>query len=118
MAEAITVSYVEHEDDWSVTVSGLGEERTEHAPGIIAARDAADQIIDSIKPAEEESAVVHLLNGSALDFTTAYMTARLDRTENVDQEIPEQPTTREPQESDRETATEGAGEEAESATAS
>lgn len=82
MVEAITATYAEHDDDWSVTVTGMGEELTEHAPGIIAARDQADQLIESLKPADgdNEAVVVHLLRGSALEFTTAYMTARLSRT--------------------------------------
>lgn len=78
--EAITATYEEHDDDWSVTVAGLGHELTEHAPGIIAARDQAEQLVDSLKPEQGETAVVHLLHGSALEFTTAYMTARLTRT--------------------------------------
>lgn len=77
--EAITASYAEHADDWSVTVTGRGEELTEHAPGIIAARDRAEHLIESLKPETGDTAVVHLLRGSALEFTTAYMTARLGR---------------------------------------
>lgn len=77
--EAITANYVEHADDWSVTVTGRGEEWSEHAPGIIAARDRAEQLIESLKSATAETAVVHLLRGSALEFTTTYMTARLSR---------------------------------------
>src|SRR5699024_1091551 len=77
--EAITVNYVENTDDWNVTVAGMGEELTEQAPGIIAARDRAEQLIESLKPETGETAVVHLLRGSALEFTTAYMTARLSR---------------------------------------
>lgn len=77
--EAITANYAEHADDWSVTVTGRGEELTEHAPGIIAARDRAEQLIESLKPETGDIAVVHLLRGSALEFTTAYMTARLGR---------------------------------------
>jgi|GEM_PF-6343421 len=77
--EAITVNYVENTDDWSVSVAGMGEELTERAPGIIAARDQAEQLIESLKPETGETAVVHLLRGSALEFTTAYMTARLSR---------------------------------------
>ena len=92
MVEAITATYVEHDDDWSVTVTGMGEELTEHAPGIIAARDQADQLIESLKPddGETETVVVHLLHGSALEFTTAYMTARLSRTTDLDTtEVPQ-----------------------------
>lgn len=80
--KAITASYQEHDDEWSVTVAGMGQELTEHAPGIIAARDQAEQLVDSLKPEDGETAVVHLLHGSALEFTTAYMTARLTRTGN------------------------------------
>lgn len=76
MTEPITASYVQEDDDWQVTVSGSGKELTGRAPGIIAARDRADQLVEKISP-PERSTVVHLLNGSALEFTAAYMTARL-----------------------------------------
>ncbi|WP_410654280.1 hypothetical protein [Amycolatopsis sp. lyj-112] len=76
MTEPITASYVQEDDDWQVTVSGSGKELTGRAPGIIAARDRADQLVEKLSP-PERSTVVHLLNGSALEFTAAYMTARL-----------------------------------------
>ncbi|WP_173426450.1 hypothetical protein [Amycolatopsis orientalis] len=76
MTEPITASYVQEDDDWKVTVSGSGKELTGRAPGIIAARDRADQLVEKLSP-PERSTVVHLLNGSALEFTAAYMTARL-----------------------------------------
>ncbi|WP_370944124.1 hypothetical protein AB5J62_34145 [Amycolatopsis sp. cg5] len=76
MAEPITAVYVQEDDDWTITVSGLGKKLTARAPGIIAARDTTDQLVDRIAP-EGRPTVVHLLNGSALAFTSAYMTARL-----------------------------------------
>ncbi|WP_216215556.1 hypothetical protein [Amycolatopsis aidingensis] len=80
MAEAITATYVREDKDWSITVSGLGKELTARAPGIIAARDRADQLVEELGPDGKGTTVVHLLDGSALEFTTAYMTARLART--------------------------------------
>lgn len=76
MAEPITAVYVQEDDDWTITVSGLGKKLTARAPGIIAARDTTDQLVDKIV-VEGRPTVVHLLNGSALAFTSAYMTARL-----------------------------------------
>jgi hypothetical protein len=76
MVEAITATYDQQDGDWAITVSGHGKELTARAPGIIAARDRADQLVEELG-GEGRATVVHLLNGSALDFTSAYMTARL-----------------------------------------
>jgi hypothetical protein len=76
MVEAITATYVQEDADWAITVSGHGKELTARAPGIIAARDRADQLVEELG-GDGKTTVVHLINGSALDFTSAYMTARL-----------------------------------------
>jgi hypothetical protein len=76
MMEAITATYVQEDADWTITVNGYGKELTARAPGIIAARDRADQLVEQLA-GDGKARVVHLLNGSALDFTSAYMTARL-----------------------------------------
>ena len=76
MVEAITATYVQQDADWTITVSGSGKQLTARAPGIIAARDRADQLVEQLET-EGRITVVHLLNGSALEFTSAYMTARL-----------------------------------------
>jgi hypothetical protein len=76
MVEAITATYVQENADWAITVSGQGKELTARAPGIIAARDRADQLVEELG-GTGRATVVHLINGSALDFTSAYMTARL-----------------------------------------
>ncbi|SFI99236.1 hypothetical protein SAMN05421835_102431 [Amycolatopsis sacchari] len=88
MAEPITAIYVQEDEDWSVTVSGHGKTLTGHAPGIIAARDNVDQLVESLGPDAKGATVVHLLNGSALEFTAAYMTARLARPEVTAPESP------------------------------
>lgn len=87
MTEPITASYVQEDGDWKVTVSGSGKELTGRAPGIIAARDRADQLVEKLSP-PARSTVVHLLNGSAFDFTAAYMTARLTLPEIEPLEVP------------------------------
>ncbi|MDQ7805014.1 hypothetical protein Q5425_14815 [Amycolatopsis sp. A133] len=76
MVETITATYVQDDADWAITVSGRDKELTARAPGIIAARDRADQLVEELA-GDAKTTVVHLLNGSALDFTSAYMTARL-----------------------------------------
>jgi len=76
MVEAITATYVQDDADWAITVNGRGKELTARAPGIIAARDRADQLVEELA-GDGKTTVVHLINGSALDFTSAYMTARL-----------------------------------------
>ncbi|WP_245565954.1 hypothetical protein [Thermocrispum municipale] len=92
--EAITATYVQDDADWTITVSGRGKTLTGHAPGIIAARDMADQLAERLAPDEPGRTVVHLLNGSALDFTAAYIEARMSRT--AANEAPEPPAQDEP----------------------
>lgn len=77
MPDPIEVNYVPDGEDWHVTVSGRGQRLTGTAPGLIAARDQADQLVEKLAPEEKFRTVVHLLNGDALEFTTAYLTARL-----------------------------------------
>ncbi|TDV52182.1 hypothetical protein [Actinophytocola oryzae] len=82
MADPIEAHYTPDGDDWAVTVKGRGQTLTGRAPGLIAARDRADQLVEQLAPEETgRRTVVHLLNGDAVDFTTAYLTARLSRTE-------------------------------------
>lgn len=79
MPDPIEVNYVPDGDDWQVTVSGRGQQLTGRAPGLIAARDRADQLVEKVAPEQKFRTVVHLLNGDALEFTTAYLTARLGK---------------------------------------
>lgn len=81
VVDAITATYAREDDDWSVKVAGVGRELRARAPGIIAARDRADQLVEKLAGEGANPTVVHLLDGSALEFTTAYMTARLARPE-------------------------------------
>lgn len=75
----MTATYVQENSDWTITVAGLGKKLTARAPGIIAARDRADQLVEKLAGEQSGRTVVHLLHGSALDFTAAYMQARLAR---------------------------------------
>lgn len=84
MAEPIEANYVPDGDDWTITISGRGKRLTAKAPGIIAARDRTDQLVEELAPDEEHRTVVHLLNGDALEFTTAYLTARMAKPEPVE----------------------------------
>jgi hypothetical protein len=77
MPDPIEVNYVPDGDDWQVTVAGRGQRLTGRAPGLIAARDRADQLVERVAPNEKLRTVVHLLEGDALQFTTAYLNARL-----------------------------------------
>jgi hypothetical protein len=82
MADPIEAHYTPDGDDWAVAVRGRGRTLTGRATGLIAARDKADQLVEQIAPDESgHKTVVHLLNGDAVEFTTAYLTARLARTE-------------------------------------
>lgn len=83
MAEPIEANYLPDGNDWTVTVSGRGKTLTGTAPGLIAARDRADQLVEQLTPGEETRTVVHRLNGDAVEFTTAYLTARLAKPEQT-----------------------------------
>lgn len=72
----ITVNYVRDGDDWRVIVCGPDKTMTGQAPGLIAARDRAEQIVEKLTPHAEQHTVVHLLDGDAYAFTTAYLHAR------------------------------------------
>jgi hypothetical protein len=72
----ITVNYVPDGDDFSITVTAGKRTSKAKASGLIAARDRAEQLVAKMADGEEGRAVVHLLNGDALAFTTAYLHAR------------------------------------------
>jgi len=112
MADPIMATYVRENDDWAITVSGQGKELTARAPGIIAARDRTDQLVDKLGPGAKGATVVHLLNGSALEFTSMYMTARLARPEPAPLEVPEPKAEAEPAQTAKATETAEATEEA------
>jgi hypothetical protein len=81
MQEPITVNYVPDGDDWAITVTREHETRSAKAPGLIAARDRADQLVEQIAPNVGRRTVVHLLDGDAYAFTTNYLHARLGLTD-------------------------------------
>jgi hypothetical protein len=89
MADPIEAHYTPDGDDWTVAVTGRGRTLTGRAPGLIAARDRADQLVEQLAPEETgHRTVVHMLNGDAVEFTTAYLTARLARTEEPPLAVP------------------------------
>ena len=77
-ATPILVNYRPQGEDWTVDVQAEGTVLTEQAPGLIAARDRADQMVEKLTGADTERkpTVVHLLEGDAFAFTTAYLHAR------------------------------------------
>ncbi|MBO0841184.1 MAG: hypothetical protein J2O49_10240 [Sciscionella sp.] len=82
MLTPITVNYEPVGDDWNISVVGGDKTLTDKAPGLIAARDRADQLVEKLTkddntPADHARTVVHLLDGDALAFTDAYLRARL-----------------------------------------
>nr|CEL15216.1 hypothetical protein [Kibdelosporangium sp. MJ126-NF4] len=82
--EPIEANYVPDGDDWTVTIVGRGKTLTATAPGLIAARDRADQMVDELAGDEKTRTVVHRLDGDALEFTTAYLNARLAKPPRVE----------------------------------
>jgi hypothetical protein len=97
MADPIEAHYTPDGDDWTVAVTGRGRTLTGRAPGLIAARDRADQLVEQLAPEETgHKTVVHMLNGDAVEFTTAYLTARLARTEEPAEGKPADTSSTEP----------------------
>lgn len=89
MADPIEVNYVPDGADWTITIKGRGQTITDHAAGLIAARDRADQLVEELtKEESSHRTVVHLLDGDAVEFTTAYLTARMARTEPAEEAPP------------------------------
>ncbi|WP_158846451.1 hypothetical protein [Saccharothrix deserti] len=72
----ITANYRRDGDDWAVSVLADGRRLDATAPGLIAARLAADQLVDEIAVGRTDRAVVHLLNGDAFAFSVAYLHTR------------------------------------------
>ncbi|WP_436494665.1 hypothetical protein [Actinokineospora sp. HUAS TT18] len=77
MFEPIQANYTPDGDDWTIEVTLRGKTLKDTAPGLIAARDRADQLAEKIAPNEDSRTVVHMLEGDAVNFTAAYLTARL-----------------------------------------
>lgn len=74
--EHITANYIPDGEDWSVTVTAGANRKTARAPGLIAARDKADQLIEELTPNPNGRVVIHLLDGDGFAFSTAYLQAR------------------------------------------
>ena len=72
----ITANYVPQGEDWQITVTNGDDQKTARAPGLIAARDQADQLIEQISPGKPGRVVIHSLDGDRFPFTTAYLQAR------------------------------------------
>jgi hypothetical protein len=84
--ELITASYNHEEDQFRVVVTGHGQSRTGTSPDVVTARELADRLVTRIVPAAGAApVVVHLLDGSAVAFTNALLTARFRST--VDRRI-------------------------------
>jgi hypothetical protein len=77
-ATPILVNYQPQGEDWTVNVRSDDTVLTGQAPGLIAARDRADQMVEQLTgpDTERKPTVVHLLEGDAFAFTTAYLHAR------------------------------------------
>lgn len=83
-AEPITVNYLQRQDEWLVVVTAGSTMLTDQAYGLIDARIRADHIVEKLNKSDHP-AVVHLLDGDALAFTTAYLRARHGLTEPTPQ---------------------------------
>ena len=72
----ITANYRRAGDDWEVTVRTAEKALDATAPGLIAARVQADQLVDEISDGNEDRSVVHMLEGDAYAFSVVYLHTR------------------------------------------
>ncbi|WP_424187804.1 hypothetical protein ACOBQX_08315 [Actinokineospora sp. G85] len=78
MQQPIYADYTTAENGWTVTVSCDGRRAADRVEGgLVAARDRADTLVATVAATTGHRPVVHLLDGDALVFTTAYLSERL-----------------------------------------
>lgn len=76
--QPLVARYARSGSEWVVVVSGEGKALSATASGIVQARGLADQLVAKIVSKTQDNPIVlHLLNDSALEFTRAYLAARL-----------------------------------------
>ncbi|AOS62247.1 hypothetical protein [Actinoalloteichus hymeniacidonis] len=75
-ASHLVAEYTVDGDEWTVTVSDGTHIRTARADDLVTARESADRLAGELRTGGEHPTVVHLLDGDALAFTSAYLTAR------------------------------------------
>ncbi|GAA3052878.1 hypothetical protein [Actinokineospora globicatena] len=83
MYEPILANYTARGTDWTVEVRAKGQTKTATAPDLVTARDRADELIEDMLAGDKKRTVVHTLDGDAVGFTAAYLTARLGLAEPV-----------------------------------
>ncbi|AHH98045.1 hypothetical protein GCM10010174_05440 [Kutzneria viridogrisea] len=74
--ELLTANYSNNGGTWRVSVESLGRRQEFTATGVLDARSRVDQLMDQIRDAGVLPRTVHLLNGSAAEFTHAYLAAQ------------------------------------------
>ncbi|WP_156755832.1 hypothetical protein [Actinokineospora pegani] len=82
MQQPIYADYTTAENGWTVTVTCDGQQAGDRVEGgLVAARDRVDTLVATVAATAAATAghrpVVHLLDGDALVFTTAYLSERL-----------------------------------------
>ncbi|PWW60276.1 hypothetical protein [Actinokineospora spheciospongiae] len=78
MRQPIYADYTTAENGWTVTVTCDGQQAGDRVEGgLVAARDRADTLVATVAATAGHRPVVHLLDGDALVFTTAYLSERL-----------------------------------------
>ncbi|SES37911.1 hypothetical protein [Actinokineospora terrae] len=77
MYEPILANYTARGTDWTVEVKAKGQTKTATAPDLVTARERADTLVEELLANDKKRTVVHTLDGDAVGFTAAYLTARL-----------------------------------------
>ncbi|CCH28525.1 hypothetical protein ABZ816_29505 [Actinosynnema sp. NPDC047251] len=75
-APHLTANYRRDGDDWVVTVRSDARSLEARAPGLIAARVRADQLVDELAGGRRNRTVVHMLDGDAFAFSVVYLHTR------------------------------------------
>ncbi|MCP2269617.1 hypothetical protein [Actinokineospora diospyrosa] len=77
MYEPIVANYTAQGSDWTVEVKAKGQSKSATAADLVTARERADELVEELLDGDKKRTVVHTLDGDAVSFTAAYLTARL-----------------------------------------
>ncbi|MBM7772380.1 hypothetical protein JOD54_002584 [Actinokineospora baliensis] len=77
MYEPIVANYTAQGSDWTVEVKVKDQSKSATAADLVTARERADELVEELLDGDKKRTVVHTLDGDAVSFTAAYLTARL-----------------------------------------
>jgi hypothetical protein len=82
-ASVITVTYMESSGEWRVSLTASDKVFTTRAADLLDARGRVDRLIGKLAKEGISGTSVHMIDGSAVAFTRAYLTAKFQISEDV-----------------------------------